>query len=145
MGLSNMEVIKKELAEENGSIVEVWFTPINDRIMGFLGSLFKIALDNKKFYSLIPLIVVQRTMVYAEIYLSDDQPAFPMKQVAVTSEHPTGLTYALTETEYQAMWNLAPVIIRKNLFALALEANPAIEGLIEKYAKLGLELGRYPD
>lgn len=61
---------------------------------------------------------------------------------------PAKLCYNKTvilERDQIMLWNLAPVIIRKNLFAPALEASPAIEGLIEKYAKLEFEWGRNPD
>ncbi|MDX2077234.1 MAG: hypothetical protein SFZ02_12435 [bacterium] len=134
-----MNIIKKELNNQ-GEIAEIWFNPVGKEILGFLDSIFGLALKSEDFRSFIPFLVVYHTMTYAEIYMENDEPAFPVIQTSVTDKTPAGLNSVLSYTDYRIRWNKAPTSLKQELFRLALEANPNVEELVEKYAQLQLEL-----
>lgn len=140
-----MNTIVVKTLENQNDVSEIWFTKANKQLLDFLETVLTVAIKHGDFRLMAPFLVVRHTMVYAEIYLSDNSPAFPMKQVAKSENIPSGFICELSNEEYRDRWNHAPVSLKQRLFELALEANPEVQVLVEKkYAESELGVGSNP-
>ncbi len=137
-------IVVKHLLNGDEDKSQVWFTVAQKPLLDFLDSVLLFANNNGNFSLMTPYLIVRHTMILAELYTSDNQPVFPPKQVFPDANIPSGFVSSLTNDEYRERWNKLPTNLKKALFELALEANPQVRELVDKYGESQLGLGGNP-